>query len=260
MIKGKWIVNLIARIVDGSISYKEALSFIGWRFGRRKRWLEIEGISFENIDRVTWGLISGILVNREYNPSGYEIGPDDSVVDIGAHRGVFLTYAAKRTQSQILAIEPDPENYRRLQSIIEKNGFRNTKLMNVAVAAKSGDAYLYRASASSRHTLVGIDQWSGESLEDSIVVTTVTLDDVLASFPVVHYLKMDCEGAEYSILNSASDETISKIQRLVVELHGLDEAGVSDSIEERLELTFADISIIKTSPKLGLLYARKVLA
>ena len=83
MIKGKWIANLIARVGDGSISFSEAVSFIGWRFGRKRRWLEIEGVSFENVDRITWGLISGILVNREYNPSGYEIGPDDVVVDMG---------------------------------------------------------------------------------------------------------------------------------------------------------------------------------
>ena len=258
MIKGKWILNLIARVGDGSISFSEAVSFIGWRFGRKRRWLEIEGVSFENVDRITWGLISGILVNREYNPSGYEIGPDDVVVDIGAHRGVFLTYAANRTQSQILAIEPDPENYQSLQKHVEMNRFSNTRLLNAAVAETSGEAYLYRGSASSRHTLVGIDQWSGESLEDATVVGSVTLDDVLAPFPVVHLLKIDCEGAEYSIFNSVSDETISKVQKLVIELHGLDEDGVSDSIEERLALSFADISILKTSPNLGVLYARKL--
>ena len=138
------------------------------------------------------------------------------------------------------------------------NRFSNTRLLNAAVAETCGEAYLYRGSASSRHTLVGIDQWSGESLEDATVVGSVTLDDVLAPFPVVHLLKIDCEGAEYSIFNSVNDETISKVQKLVIELHGLDEDGVSDSIEERLALSFADISILKTSPKLGVLYARKL--
>lgn len=258
MVKGRWIANLIKRVADGSISFMEACSFVGWRFGRKRRCLHIEGISFEDIDRSTWGLIAGILVDREYNPTGYEIGSDDHVVDIGAHRGVFLGYAANRTRGQILAIEPDPENFRSLQSLVEKNKYRNIRLMNAAVAATSGEARLYRSSASSRHTLTGIDQKSGESIDDSLVVTTVSLDEALAPFSVVHFLKMDCEGAEYSILDSASVETLSKIQRLVVELHGLDTYEVSLSIEKILAPSFDDLSVRRTSHKLGLLYARKL--
>lgn len=257
-ITGKWIGSLTFRIAEGSVTLGEALWFIAWRFGVRKNPLVIEGTSFEDIDRTTWGLIATILVSREYNPSGFEIGSDHSVVDIGAHRGIFLSHAAKRTRASILAIEPDPENYRFLQKLVQTNGYLNVQLLNAAVADTGGEARLYQASVSSRHTLLGLDQKSGESLEDSLVVPTVSLDESLASIPIVDFLKIDAEGAESLILNSASNETLSRIQKLVVELHGLHEAGANESIEKRLAEFFVDISVRQTSPSLGLLYARKL--
>ncbi len=254
--KGKWIGSLFQRVVEGSVSLKEVLSFVGWRFGKSKGSIEFEGILFEDVDRTTWGLISTVLVDREYNPPGYELGAEYNVVDIGAHKGVFLSYAAKRTRGPILAIEPDPENYLSLQRLVETNGISNVELKNVAVAAESGKVRLYRSVVSSRHSLMGIDQKSGEPLTKSIEVSSISLDDILASFEFVNFLKMDCEGAEYSILTSCSDRTLSKIQCLVAELHGLDITGASESILERLDPFFAEILIRKTSPGLGLLFAR----
>ena len=254
--KGKWLVSLIQRVTDGSISPREAFKFIGWRFSKSKGAIKIEGILFEDVDRMTWGLIATVLIDREYNPPGYELRTDYTVVDIGAHRGVFLSYAAKRTRGSILAIEPDPENYQSLQRLVEMNGYRNAELMNAAVAAESGKVRLYRSVVSSRHTLIGVDQKLGEPLDESIEVASISLDDALVNFEVVNFLKMDCEGAEYSILMSCSDLTLSKIQYFVAELHGLDVDGTTESILERLAPVFTDISIRKTSPGLGLIFAR----
>lgn len=244
------------RVADGSISVNEALSFVGWRVRRSNAPIEIEGILFEDVDRTMWGLIALILVGREYNPAGFGLGPGDSIVDIGAHRGVFLGHAARRTQGPILAIEPDPENYQALQRLVEANGFANTELMNAAVSAHTGKVRLYRSVATSRHTLSGIDQRTGESLDESIEVAAVSLDDALDRFEVVDYLKMNCEGAEYSILTSCSDRTLKKIQSLVAELHGLEVPGRPDVIVERLRPIFGNITIRKTSPNRGLLFAR----
>ena len=130
--------------------------------------------------------------------------------------------------------------------------------MNAAVAAKSGEARLYRSRLSSRHTLLGVDQNSGEVLEDFIFVETVSLGEALEPFSVVHYLKMDCEGAEHSILASVGDETLSKIQRLVVEVHGLHAQGISDSMMRKLAASFNDLSIRRASRNLSLLFARKL--
>ena len=256
MIKGKWLLSLAQRVAEGSTTVGEAVSFIG----RRVRWsdapLEIEGVRFEQVDRITWGLIALVLVDREYNPSGFEIGSKDTVVDIGAHRGVFLGYAAKRTEGRILAIEPDPDNYRAMQRFIELNGFTNIDGINAAVSSVTGEERLYRSDITSRHTLSAIDQKTGEALKDSVVVAALSLDDALDRFEVVDYLKMDCEGAEYSILTSCSDQVLRKIKSLVAELHGLNIPGQQETIEERLKPFYTDITIEKTSPGLGLLFAR----
>jgi FkbM family methyltransferase len=257
MIKGRWLVSLLQRVVDGSVSLTEAFAFIGWRLGRSKGPIEIEGMLFEDVDRTTWGLIAMILIEREYTPAGYEVRLDHNVVDIGAHKGVFVGFAARRTRGLILAIEPDPNNFRALQKFVETNGYRNVELVNAAVAAESGKARLFRSGTSSRHTLIGVDQKSGEALDESIIVAAFSLDDILARFEVVNFLKMDCEGAEYPILMSCSHRTLSKIQHLVAELHGLDIDNRARLIQERVASSFSEVSIRKTSPGMGLLFGRK---
>lgn len=256
MTKGKWIVSLLQRVAEGTVTPKQAVSFLGWRLGRSRNPIEIGGILFEDVDRTTWGLIATILLGREYNAPGYGLGSNHTVVDVGAHRGVFLGYAAKRTQAPILAIEPDPDNFRSLQRFVEVNRFPNAELLNAAVAADSGQVRLYRSPESSRHTLTGFDQKSGESLDQSIVVTAISLDDVLARFEVVDLLKMDCEGAEYGILASCSDQALGKINSLVAELHGLGVPGNRELALERLSPLFAEVSIRETTAGLGLLFAQ----
>jgi len=57
-----------------------------------------------------------------------------------------------------------------------------------------------------------------------IRVHAVTLADVLAQQALdrVDLLKLDCEGAEYEILMNATEETLAKVQRIVMEYHNVD--------------------------------------
>jgi len=47
-------------------------------------------------------------------------------------------------------------------------------------------------------------------------VAMVTLDSLISSSMVVDLLKIDIEGAEYSVLNSVSPDTLRRIRRIVL--------------------------------------------
>jgi FkbM family methyltransferase len=253
--KGEWIPNLFKRVVDRSLPFSEAFEFILWRIGRKKSHLEIEGLSFQDVDRILWGLIANIFINREYSPCGFEIGPNDTVIDIGAHKGVFVGFASKRTSNLITAIEPDPENFKHLENFVRDNKIENVKLKKIAVDIKSGNTTLYLAQSSSRNTILGADQLSGDPLIESIRVKALSLSDLLSSFTTVDFLKMDCEGAEVDILTSAGDETIRKIKCLVAEVHWKGRDNLLEPLKERLARIYHNVIFVKTSANLGIIYA-----
>ena len=253
--KGEWIPNLFIRVFDRSLTFSEASEFILWRIGRKKANLGIEGLSFQDVDRILWGLIANIFINREYSPRGFEIGPNDTIIDIGAHKGVFVGFAAKRTGNLITAIEPDPENFRHLENFVRDNKIENVKLKKIAVDIKSGITTLYQSQSSSRNTILGADQLSGVPLTESISVEALSLSDLLAPFTTVDYLKMDCEGAEVDILTNAGDETIRKIKRLVAEVHWIGRDNLLEPLKERLARIYHTVIFVKTSANLGIIYA-----
>ena len=251
------MINMVERVFDGSITIQEALLFIIRRFYISNEMLRIGGVIFEDVDLTLWRIIDSIFVGHEYTPLGFELGSNDVVVDIGAHRGVFVGYAARHTQGQIIAIEPDLDNFQHLRRFVDTNAFSNVEIINVAMSDKRGEALFYRSNISSRHSLIGVDQKSGEELEEAVSIKTIPLDDILDRLPNVDLLKIDCEGAEYSILGAAKDQSLDKVRRLVVELHGLQEDGVRSSIIKRLPQYFREITIRELSPGLGLLFANK---
>ncbi len=52
-------------------------------------------------------------------------------------------------------------------------------------------------------------------------INAISLNDFFEEekLDVCNFLKLDCEGAEYSILMNASDSTLNKIQRIAMEWH-----------------------------------------
>jgi hypothetical protein len=65
----------------------------------------------------------------------------------------------------------------------------------------------------------------GSETQPKITIRTMTLAGFLAEKGItkVDYLKIDCEGGEYDILFTADDDVFSKISKIGMECHGLDE-------------------------------------
>ena len=131
---------------------------------------------------------------------------DLTVVDVGAHHGVYTLLASKCVgwQGKVVAIEPSPRECKRLERHLKLNRCSNAELIRCAAGEDSGEADLYEVQ--------GCNDWynSLRPPATSEPITTVRvpvrrLDDILSelNIPTVDFIKLDAEGAELSVLYGA---------------------------------------------------------
>lgn len=153
-----------------------------------------------------------------YFRRGFEVRSGETIIEIGGHIGLFTVAAARRAvPGSVYVFEPDPENARLLRENVRLNNLANVSIQEAAVAGVAGRRTLYRDPANTAgHTLYPL---SGGSAP--VQVETVRLSDFLRERGIakVDYLKMDCEGAEYEILQSLQDADLGRIERLAIEVH-----------------------------------------
>ena len=129
-----------------------------------------------------------------------------TVVDAGAHHGLYTLLASKRVKwdGRVIAVEPSPRECERLEKHLRLNRCSNTELVSCALGEDPGEADLY--------VVDGFQDWCN-SLRPPAVdgpvrtvrVSVRRLDDVLAELEVskVDFIKLDVEGAELSVLYGA---------------------------------------------------------
>jgi FkbM family methyltransferase len=133
------------------------------------------------------------------------------VIDIGAGEGYFALKFARYAQ-RVYAYEPNPEAFRVLSQRAAR--WTNVVCENVCLGEKNGEVELFTIPFG----------WGFSSTEfqsqDSIRVRCTTLDGVETTGRV-SLVKIDCEGAEVSILRGANLFISKHKPNLIIEAHGL---------------------------------------
>jgi FkbM family methyltransferase len=161
-------------------------------------------------------MIDEIWAFRKYDYFGYRVAPGDVVVDIGANIGAFSVYAAKMCgASRVLSFEPFPDTFKVLNANVDKNDLQNVTYVNQAIAGNRG-----RRTMAVDSVDFGCNSLITGSFERTLDVECSTLDDVFERYSLtnIDYLKMDCEGAEYEILENAIPR-LGQIGRISMETH-----------------------------------------
>ena len=166
-----------------------------------------------------------IWSKKDYDIPGFEFAQNMNVVDIGANQGFFSLYAASKGAT-VYAFEPCTDNFEILKWNVLTNGLEDkVKLFNVAVTREKGTVDLF----------VGLDE-GGRILSGSVSVRnedrggkgvrrqlaeSITLNSLLHDLSIERcdFLKMDCEGAEYEILEGTSPASFNRIARTSIECH-----------------------------------------
>lgn len=154
-----------------------------------------------------------------YNLEGVILPENGIVVDIGANVGGISFYFAKKYPDCVIyAYEPHPVNYANLLKGIEKNGFTNIKPFNLAVFDEAEvEMEIYLDPENSGASSLFYPNENAASIE------TTTLDLIIKQNNLEHidYLKLDCEGSEFEIMetsNALNHGTI-RVENMFTEIH-----------------------------------------
>jgi FkbM family methyltransferase len=202
-----------------------ALGAVG-RLGFSKRPAFIrtaEGLSFELDVLAACHLVKEVLhdLTYEHDPS-FRPRPGWTVVDVGAHQGLFTVHAAREVGpgGKVISFEAFPGNAERLRRNVASNGLRNVTVIGAAAAEKEGRAELHLTPlVSGGQSLV----FDNAAYHGTITVPLKTVDGVLAELGAgrVDLVKIDVEGAAQRVLDGAPRLLAAK-PRLVMEIEGAD--------------------------------------
>ena len=134
---------------------------------------------------------------RWYTPQ-----PGDTVFDIGAYCGasVYRLSTLVGTTGKVVAFEPDPLNFQLLERNLARHGVSNVVSVAAAVADYTGTAAFFAegalGSTITTHSSRG-------SASEKVEVITLTLADACERYGTPSFAKVDIEGAEIAMLESA---------------------------------------------------------
>jgi FkbM family methyltransferase len=167
------------------------------------------------------------MTNHENEIMKYFIPNEgENVVDVGAHIGLYSLIAAKRVGSsgKVIAIEPDPENFKILKKNILLNQLTNVEPLECAVYSAKEKLKLFLPELDQGRTIFNTVMQDRAGMSSNFLeVEANTLDNILSEYSMhrVNYLKIDVEGAELEVLKGAVNTLSSnKDLTLLIEVHG----------------------------------------
>jgi FkbM family methyltransferase len=174
-----------------------------------------------------------------------------TVVDIGAHIGLFSIYAFRVIEAKrIVSVEPDSMNFQLLSKNISVNNIENTTLINAAVAGESGEKRIYIDPSNT-----GGHGFHSRGVRSKLV-KAFSLSDLFEATNVAEcsLLKMDCEGAEMGVFGGAEDELLRRVSAIVLEYH-LQEYPIErlEMFRKRIERIGFDVKVQPIGKTFGIL-------
>jgi FkbM family methyltransferase len=140
----------------------------------------------------------------------------ETVIDVGAHIGIYTLSAARNVGNQgiVVSFEPDQRNFRLLEKNIKINGFGGVKLFNVALDENSSRKTLYMTVDPLYSSM-----FPSAHTKTKIKVETTTLDSVAEKLKLTHidWVKIDVEGNELNVLEGGKKAFSNLVDRVIIE-------------------------------------------
>jgi FkbM family methyltransferase len=200
-----------------------------------------------------------ILRQNEYRyPEQFP--PGSVVLDLGSHCGLSVRAALDRGAGHVVAVEPAPGNLEHLR----RNYGKDSRVTILPVAAwlydgtvrlAPGEVPCPATASSSGWTISGLGALEVPCMAYADLIATAA---ALSESGRIAMLKMDIEGAEWSIMPGAD---LSAVDAVALEYHG---AGrPAEDTPERLAAMLGSGWTVEvfphgTQPRLGIVTARKV--
>jgi FkbM family methyltransferase len=195
----------------------------------------VPSLGREILSFITWEL----AVQETYSSSSVRVRPGDTVIDVGAHVGVFARYALRQGADRVIAIEPEPKNIACLQANFEREiSEGRVRLIEGGLWHEHGTLTLRIANDNSGgHSFVMEERQYTSSVE----VPVFPLDEVVEELGLerVDFIKMDIEGSERHALRGAS-QTLKRFRpRMAICIyHTPDDPVVVPSVVRGIEPSY----------------------
>ncbi len=148
-------------------------------------------------------------------------------VDVGAHKGEFLSYLLKLKHKKIYVFEPQKKIFKILSKNFKEN--KKIKFFNVALGDKNLEKTFYinklsltsTFSVSKKTSFSKIKNFllnSKNSYIQKYLIKTKKLDDIIINKGINNlFLKIDVEGFELNVLKGAKKLLTTKVKYILVE-------------------------------------------
>ena len=162
--------------------------------------------------------LTHVWMIQEYSDDDFPINNDDVIIDVGAHIGLFALFASQFCKNgKIFCYEPIKENYKILIENIEMNQIQNIFPNNLAVTKETSRVKIFLNDDQSGHSMFIQNK-------NFVEVDSKSLSDIFIDNGIKEcdFLKLDCEGAEYEIIESLPSDLFTKINKTAIEYHMVD--------------------------------------
>ena len=202
------------------------LTKLGWPKNKSLRLTTRRGLVIE-VPGLLLNVFKDIFLYEAYGLDRIlqQLPPQPVVVDVGANLGFFSLYALDlRPAARCLSFEPLLANHRRLEAQRQRNPQANWQVIRRAVSGSNGPVQI-RAEADGTFSgsacvaAPGTAPIPGLPHTEQIEAQTLASAFQEHSLTVCHWLKMDCEGAEYDILYHTPEEILERIACISLETH-----------------------------------------
>ena len=159
--------------------------------------------------------LTNVWMIKEYEIEKFDINKNDIIIDVGAHIGLFSLLVSKFClDGKIFSFEPIQNNFNLLVDNLESNKLKNIFPFNLAVSKNSSEIKLFLDNDDSAHSIF-------EKNNNFITVKSISLQKIFDENNInsCKILKLDCEGAEYEIIDSLPEEYFNKVQNIIIEYH-----------------------------------------
>jgi FkbM family methyltransferase len=204
-----------------------------------------ENVLAESFDRDT--LFSGV--------PEYQAADSHVIIDVGAHIGTFSLLAAHKVQNgKVYAVEACEESFNLLRINLALNNAANVDAQHLAITDRQGTCRLYYDTGNWGHSVVSPISRRGED------VNCCTLEDFLQANKIdkCHFIKLNCEGAEFPILLSTPSDVLQRFDTLLVLYHcDLWDKHTDTDLVSHFESSAFSVVVRNRSQKRGWIIATK---
>jgi FkbM family methyltransferase len=206
-------------------------------------------------DEADESVLAEIFSLREYAPIEPSLKTARrGILDVGGHKGYFVLYLrALNPTVPIWTYEPEQKNFALLKEHVRLNHLEGVQVKNVAVAAEEGTLLLNVSEDSHNHSLV-VQPGTAEQQK----VNATTLGKILNKMQGCDLIKMDCEGAEFQILENAGP-AVFEVPEFFLEYHEYGPTMKATNLKVLFEQQGFSVKLTpsKFDKRMGFLWARK---